>query len=343
MPYLKNLIIDHDICSFDLDNSSSEIKISLANAIRRTMISNIETYIINPENTTIHENNSIYSNEFLKHRLSLIPIVSNISNLQYENIIISCKKINNDEVVENILVSDFTAKNIEDNSIIENNNLFKFSNILLAKLKTNHFISFECKLTKNNAENGGSFFSPVCGCTYTFKIDDKEVNKITKDMSLKDKNSFMLEDNERIYEKNKIGAPMVYKFNMEMTGFYDSKSTINIGINTLINKLTILSDNFNDLENSNKIRQRNNDDNFYYFVIDDENETLGELLSTYVMDNKNIFYCGYVIEHPLKKNILLKIKLKDLVMNEDINNIVKIIIDTNNYLIEILNKIIGDI
>lgn len=343
MPYLKNLTVNHDICSFDLDNTSSKIKISLANAIRRIMISNIETYIINPENTTIHENNSIYSNEFLKHRLSLIPIVSNISNLQYENIIISCKKINNDEVVENILVSEFIVKNTEDNSIIQNNTFFKFSNILLAKLKTNNYISFECKLTKNNAENGGSFFSPVCGCIYTFKIDDIKVNKITKDMSVKDKNSFMLEDNERIYEKNKIGAPMVYKFSMEMTGFYDSKTTINLGINTLINKINNLSENFNDLEKSNTIRQRNIGDDFYYFIVDDENETLGELLSTYIMDNKDIFYCGYVIEHPLKKNILLKIKLKDLIMNEDIRNIVKIIIDTNNYLIEILNKIIADI
>jgi DNA-directed RNA polymerase subunit L len=343
MSYIKNLIIDNDICLFDLDNSTNELKISFANALRRTFISNIETYIINPNNTIIYENNSIYSNEFLKHRLSLIPIISNIPDLKYENIVLTCKKNNTDEIIENILVSDFIVNNIEDNSIINNDTFFKFTSILLAKLKTNNFISFECKLTKNNAENGGSFFSPVCGCIYTFEIDTKEVENVTKNMSLKDKTSFNLEENERIYKKNKIGAPLIYKFNMEMTGSYDSKTTINMGISELINKLNITSSQFNNLDNSTKIRERSTNDEFYYFVIDEENETLGELLSTYIMDDERVFYCGYVIEHPLKKNILLKIKLKDDNFNDNIKNIILVITDKINYLIELLNKIMKDI
>lgn len=342
MSYIKNFITDNDICKFNLDNTSSDIKISCTNAIRRILISNIETFIIDPNNTTIYENNSIYSNEFLKHRLSLIPISSNINKLQYENIIITCKKKNIDEIVENIFVNDFVVKNIEDDSIIPNENFFKFPNILLARLKTNHFISFECKLVKNNAERGGSFFSPVCGCVYTFKINDLEVEKITKDMEPKDKNSFMLEENQRIYEKNKIGAPLIYEFTMEMTGFYDSKTTINKGLEELINKLNNVSVEFNNLENSSKISQRNNNDDFYYFVIDDENETLGELLSTYIMDSEDVFYCGYVIEHPLKKNILLKLKLKDISKNLEIKNIVSVITKTTDYLVKIVNKLIID-
>lgn len=346
MPYIQNLFIDNDICNFDLNNTSTEIKISLANAIRRTMIANIDVFLIDISKITFFENNTIYSNEFLKHRLSLIPIISNIDNLNYDNILISCKKKNNDEVIESIIVNDFIVKDIEKDIVINNEEFFKFPNILFAKLKTNDFVSFECKLVKNNSENGGSFFSPVCGCIYTFKMDDKEINTVTKNMNENEKKTFMTQDNERIYEKNKIGDPMVYKFNIEISGFYDAKTIIKKSIDVLINKLMNINNEFKNLENSNIITLRNdtNDiNNFYYFIIDNENETLGQLLTTYCNDDKNISYCGYVIEHPLKKNILLKIKLEDMNKNKDLENIIITISENINYLINLLNKILNDI
>lgn len=346
MPYIQNLFIDNDICNFDLNNTSTEIKISLANAIRRTMIANIDVFSIDISKITFFENNTIYSNEFLKHRLSLIPIISNIDNLNYDNILISCKKKNNDEVIESIIVNDFIVKDIEKDIVINNEEFFKFPNILFAKLKTNDFVSFECKLVKNNSENGGSFFSPVCGCIYTFKMDDKEINTVTKNMNENEKKTFMTQDNERIYEKNKIGDPMVYKFNIEISGFYDAKTIIKKSIDVLINKLMNINNEFKNLENSNIITLRNdtNDiNNFYYFIIDNENETLGQLLTTYCNDDKNISYCGYVIEHPLKKNILLKIKLEDMNKNKDLENIIITISENINYLINLLNKILNDI
>lgn len=346
MPYIQNLFIDNDICNFDLNNTSTEIKISLANAIRRTMIANIDVFLIDISKITFFENNTIYSNEFLKHRLSLIPIISNIDNLNYDNILISCKKKNNDEVIESIIVNDFIVKDIEKDIVINNEEFFKFPNILFAKLKTNDFVSFECKLVKNNSENGGSFFSPVCGCIYTFKMDDKEINTVTKNMNENEKKTFMTQDNERIYEKNKIGEPMVYKFNIEISGFYDAKTIIKKSIDVLINKLMNINNEFKNLENSNIITLRNdtNDiNNFYYFIIDNENETLGQLLTTYCNDDKNILYCGYVIEHPLKKNILLKIKLEDTNKNKDLENIIITISENINYLINLLNKILNDI
>jgi hypothetical protein len=52
------------------------------------------------------------------------------------------------------------------------------------------------------------------------------------------------------------------------------------------------------------------------------------------MDNEDVFYCGYVIEHPLKKNILLKLKLKDISKNLEIKNIISVITQTNDYLVK---------
>ena len=129
MPYISNLKISDDLISFDLDNKTGDIKISLANAIRRTITSDIYVYTIDENNIEFFENTSMLNNEFLKHRLSLIPIISDLENINYENLIISCKKNNGSEYIENIYVNDFVCKDITNNTIIENEKIFKYSNI----------------------------------------------------------------------------------------------------------------------------------------------------------------------------------------------------------------------
>ena len=114
MPIISNFKIENNIATFDLNNNEKDIKISLANSIRRILISEIYTYAINEKKVnffdTTEESNCILNNEFLKHRLALIPIVSNL-NIDYDNIIISCKKENTDENMMSIYVKDFICKN----------------------------------------------------------------------------------------------------------------------------------------------------------------------------------------------------------------------------------------
>ena len=53
---------------------------------------------------------------------------------------------------------------------------------------------------------------------------------------------------------------------------------------------------------------------------------MGNLLSTYLTYEENIFYAGFLIEHPLKKNILLRIKLiEDNTVDNNIAKIVSVI------------------
>jgi DNA-directed RNA polymerase subunit L len=71
-------------------------------------------------------------------------------------------------------------------------------------------------------------------------------------------------------------------------------------------------------------------------LIDDENETLGNLLSTYITYDENVFFCGYIIEHPLKRNVLLKIKLKN---DNNLENVLLIIEKNIDHINTILNSI----
>ena len=337
MSYITNFNIKKDLLNFDLNNQLNKINISLANAIRRTIISDINTYIMDEKTVNFYTNNSILNNEFLGHRLALIPIISNLSNINYEKLIISCNKSNNSENIESVYVHDFICTNSETNEIIDNDILFKYPNILFSKLKYNQQLMFEAKLIKNNSENGGSFYCPVSTCIYCFKIDEMQVNQATEKMNDQEKQSFNTLQNQRLYELNNDGNPNVYQFFIESIGFYDPKYILLSGLKLLIDRLNNLKVEFRNKDSKNVVLAENDENqDFFYFLINNENETLGNLLSTYITYDKNVFYCGYVIEHPLKKNFLFKIKLNE---NNNLENILLIIEKNIDYISDILNSI----
>jgi len=340
MSLLKNSKINDNIYYFDLNNNNQEIKISLANAIRRTIISNIDVYAIDLESIQFIENNSILNNEFLKDRLCLIPILSDHKKIEYENIVIKCNKENNDETIQSIYVSDFECFNSNTQEKIDNSELFPYTKILFCKLRTNQKIYFEAKLKKDNAYNGGSVFCPVSQCTYVFKIDTEEVNKIMKTMNEKEKRHFMTQDIQRYYKKNNFDEPEVYQFAIESIGMLDVKTVFLKGIEYLINHLQYVKSEF-DNKNTEKIKFLPNLENesMFQILFDNENETLGNLLSQYLTYDENVMYCGFLIEHPLKKNFILKIKLKK---NNNLDTIIVLIKKYIDDISKILNKIIKE-
>jgi DNA-directed RNA polymerase subunit L len=335
MALVTNLKINNDEISFDLNNNLNKLKNSFSNAIRRMIISNVYTYTIDNNTIIFYENDSVLDKEFLKHRLILIPIISNIPNINYENIIISCKINNEDENIKSVYVNNFVCTDTSTNKIIDNNILFKYPKILFAKLKNNETISFEAKLIKNNSENGGAFFSPVSKCIYKFKTDDKIVKEKIKNMNKSEITNFNTQDIERIYEKNNNGEPNIYQFSIESIGFYDPLTIVLLGIDELIKKLDFIKNEFNNIESSSiiSILENNTNPNFYNYSIDNENDTIGNLLSTYITNYDNVHYCGYLIEHPLKKYIILRVKLNS---NNTSENVIKIIIEN----IDIINNLL---
>jgi DNA-directed RNA polymerase subunit L len=146
----------------------------------------------------------------------------------------------------------------------------------------------------------------------------------------------MTQDVERIYERNEIGEPNVYQFLIESIGFYHPQEILSMGVNILLNKLILLKEEFRKT-NSNKVVIVENVENmdFFHFLINEENDTIGNLIQSYINNNENIFYAGYLIEHPLKYNFLLKIKLKE---NNNIENCILIIENSIEQIISILNE-----
>ena len=324
MPYIKNINTIENSLKFEIDNHSNNFKISFTNALRRIILSEINTWAIDEHKIEFIENNSILNNEFLKHRLGLIPISSH-KELNYENLVISCNVKNEEETIKSIYVSDFEIYDEVLDETYDIKDFVKYPNILFAKLQNNEYFSFNSRLSNKTAQEGGAQYCPVSTCIVTFKHDENDLKNNIQQIEKNEQQSFIINNQEKIYQRNNQGNPLIYEINIETIGFYENKSIIEKGLTILEEKINLYDESSKDIELEN---------GFYILKIDNQNDTLGNLISSYINDEKDIQFSGYIIEHPLYENIILKIKT-------DLNkaDLLKLISEKNNYIKELIHTL----
>ena len=87
-------------------NNEYGLNKTIINAIRRTLLTDINTVAFNPEDIIIKTNNSALHNEFMKHRISLIPLYIEPEEY-YKKYLFHLKVQNKDEPVKSIYANDF--------------------------------------------------------------------------------------------------------------------------------------------------------------------------------------------------------------------------------------------
>ena len=93
-------------------NNEYGLNKTIINAIRRTLLTDIETIAFNPEDIIVKTNNSALHNEFMKHRISLIPLYIEPEN--YKKYLFVLKVKNTDEPVKSIYVNNFEIYELKD-------------------------------------------------------------------------------------------------------------------------------------------------------------------------------------------------------------------------------------
>jgi DNA-directed RNA polymerase alpha subunit len=107
-PAISNVSNDDTGFKFTLSN----INVSLANAIRRTILSDIPTVSIYTETyednqCTIHTNTTRLHNEILKHRLSCIPVHVTDLEVLPDNYILELDVVNDTDTTRIVTTEDF--------------------------------------------------------------------------------------------------------------------------------------------------------------------------------------------------------------------------------------------
>lgn len=314
----------NEITSFEIYNKQN-LKISLINGIRRTIVSDIPTYAIHKETINFIVNSGIFDNSYLTLRLGLIPIKSDLKNVNYDAVELEFHAKNETEYIQSYYCRDFTG----------DTQVFAYPETLFTKLKPNEELHLVCKLQKDNGVTNGGCFSPVCNASYKFKLDQKQIEEQSANMSAEEKQSFNTLEAKRLYLKNKDGQPSVYEMTLENCGNYDNKTIMSFGMDILKLKLIQLSD---EIKHKNKdkfkISLGNNKFESYDIELYNENDTIGNLLTSYMLDDKNVKFCGYKIPHPLKKILIIRISLEK---DNTMNNVLKLIHNTIEHLVKMID------
>lgn len=320
-----------------------DVDVSIVNAIRRTIICDVPTigFAFDPNlkenDIKVIENTGALHNEFLCHRLSLVPI--NFKREEIEDF--DSSKYSFELKVRNsgTAMMDATSKDIEIYDSEGNkadkqlrDRLFPGTiidgqehHILITKLKPNLYnenngdaVHIKATASKNV---GGvhSRWSPVSKCCYHNIIDDELANKAL-DKKIKDNNDetldtdeiqkrFNLLDIQRYFKKNKYDEPCAFKFELESECALRPTEIFELGIEHLVAKMDRFKHN---IENDNGIVV-SQQGNMHYIKVDKEGHTLGNLVQSmffnyYIRgDNPLLTYIGYYQPHPLEEHIIIKL------------------------------------
>lgn len=293
---------------------TKDIDLSILNGIRRILLMDIPIlgFIGNGIDSTVNiiENTTVLNNEIIANRIALIPLeVSEQYNDKYisgENKLEIELNVNCTENIKLITTEHLTV--IIDGQKVQN----FFSNkpyITITKLRKNESLHLKAEAVKETGRKNASF-NIVSGATVYNKPKEPFTN--TKSII----------EQEREYKEGEY----VLEFEI-INNTISHKYMLLKAIDILINKLSILSD-------KSTIEKFENNEETYDFNIPDENDTVGNIIQSYIFDTYvvskvKIFdncictYVGYIVKHPLDKVLTIRMTLKDAKSTEEYVNFLK--------------------
>ena len=327
MPTFQNYSYDElSKChTFNINN----IDLAIINGIRRVILTDIpipgiigEKLENDDPSVDIVINNGALHNEIIIHRIGLIPIClkeDEIDNYEDNSIHIELNVKNATNKTMDVSTNDIiaTRNNIniskeELKDIFPANKISK-DHILITRLRTGEQLHFKAKVVKRKGRDNASF-NPVSLSNFSYIQDPKEADK---------KHNIL--DKERAYYKNKYGDPTRFKFDIESINHnIGPKYLVSKSLDIIINKLESLKKELGSETSAKvKIQQFQDIKGTFEFIIEDEDDTLGNIIQSYIhnhyirennkyKDKISCTFIGYICPHPLKSLMIIRISLEDV-------------------------------
>ena len=175
MPNVKDSLEKKGVLQFTLDNTN----VSVANALRRTILSDIETVVMNPKDSNFIVNTTRFNNEILKQRLGCIPVhIKDFDDI--ESLQIEVDESNETDSIQYVTTKDFKIKDLSNDKYLSESvvktifppNKMTQCYILFARLRpriTNEIpgerIKLTCNLSLGVAKQDG-MYNVASTCAY---------------------------------------------------------------------------------------------------------------------------------------------------------------------------------
>lgn len=255
----------------------TNIDTSVANAIRRTILSDIPVICIKTEKSVnnsaprckVETNTSRFHNEIVKQRLGCIPVHVNDSEFT-KNHVLELDVKNTSDTIIYVTTEDFKIKHIHNEKYLDKDEVRK---IFPPNEKTQMYIDFlrlrpsigpnipgesiklSAEFSVSTAKDNG-MFNTTSICSYHNTVDMEKANeqwraiqnkyesekKTDKEIQFEKKNFYNLQA-YRYFVCNKYGEPESFDFIIQSIGIYENSAIIHKSCVILMNKFSDLMKN----------------------------------------------------------------------------------------------------
>lgn len=319
----------------------SGVNVSLANAIRRIILSEIPMVVFrvspNEKNKcNIIANTCGLNNEIVKHRLSCIPIhIKDTEEFPLKNYILEVNVQNNTDTTIYVTTKDFVIRDlITGNSLPED----KIREIFPANDLTGDFIDFvrlkakpseeihgkiinlTCEFDIGTAKEDGAY-NTVSTCSYGNTIDVEtqeaklqQLKQRWKDEGKKEEEINFDVENWRLLEGKRIFKKDSFDFVIQTIGVYTNQELLLLACKIMINKLQDLDS----LIERDEIEIKTADStimNCFDIILDNEDYTIGKVLEYFLItkfyEHGVLTFCGFKKLHPHDSYSIIRVAYKD--------------------------------
>ena len=311
----------------------SGVNVSLANALRRTILSDIPAVVFRTtpyeENkANIISNTTRLNNELLKQRLSCIPInIKDTKSFPYQNYMMEVNVENTTDSIIYVTTKDFqiidklTEKPVDQSTrdeIFPANEYGCYIDLVRLRPRISDDIPGEklhlvCEFSiGTNKEDG--MFALVSTCSYGFTVDNDEMESTLvhkrqewkdagKDVEFETKNWRLL-DGMRITKKDS------FDFIIQGIGVFSNNELVEKGCEILVGRFKDL-DAIIDSKNLSIKKSQNTMTNCFDVILENEDYTIGKVLEYFLyskyFETQMLTYCGFKKMHPHDSESIIRI------------------------------------
>lgn len=325
-PSVSKIDNSNKVLSFTL----SGVNVSLANAVRRIILSEIPTVVFR---TTPYEKNRVnisvnttrMNNEIIKQRISCIPIyITDDMDFPIEDYEVEVNKKNDSDTVQYVTTKDFRIKNIKTDVYLDEKQRDQIfppdpltgDYIELARLRPKvsengvEQLTFKATFDYGTAKEDGAF-NVVCTCSYSAAQDSMENVRskwnekaalMEKEGSTKDEIK-MAEKDWYLLEAKRIIKDDEFNFIVETVGPFNNLDIVYKSTQIMIKKLEKLKTDLEKKGSAMIKRSSSTIPNSYDVILEGEDYTLGKVIefiiyNKHYIGDKSVVYCGFIKPHP---------------------------------------------
>ena len=324
-PNVKITSEENNVLSFTLAN----INYSLANSLRRIMLSDIPTFVFRtfPHQeckVDIIKNTTRLNNEIIKQRIGCIPIHITDIEFPYKEYVVEVDKKNETDTIQLLTTADFKIKNISTDKYLSDTatkEIFPPDSItgdyipitrLRPRLTENiegESVMFNAYFDFGTAKQDG-MYNIVSTAAYGATQDMVKANDVWNDKKEEFAKGGMKEEdieferlNWYLLEAKRITKPDSFDFIIESVGVFSNISIVSKACDIMIDKCKQFISLVEKGDVSIELSENTTISNEYTITLKNEDYTLGNALvhflyEKYYSGNKSLSFVGFRVPHP---------------------------------------------